>query len=147
VTRNSLAYDLSGELFLRERWREVFGEEAPVVPTIKTTASLEELRETEWSPRFERLMRNRLIMGALRYGRINSPRKLPYDRVTSMIGRLSEFRETRNKELLVDVANLALLEFEEGTGHFAAFDEREHVSAIDERDERLPADPRSSPRR
>ena len=37
--------------------------EAPVT----SGPSLRELRKSEWSPEFERLMRNRLIMGFYRY--------------------------------------------------------------------------------
>lgn len=38
---------------------------------------LTDLERSEWSPRFERLMRNRLVMGALRYGLIHAPGKRP----------------------------------------------------------------------
>ena len=34
-----------------------------------TPADIDRLEQTEWSPEFERLMRNRLIMGALDTGR------------------------------------------------------------------------------
>ena len=92
---------------------------------------LADLERSEWSPQFERLMRNRLLMGALRYGPIGAPGKPQYDRVRSMIKRLNRYDETGNKEFLVDVANLCLLEFVEchhPTAHFHAIDEHnEHV--------------------
>lgn len=94
------------------------------------TVSLVELQKSEWSFEFEKLMRNRLIMGALRYGRIGAKNKPKYDRVTSMIKRLNKYQETGNKEFLVDVANLCLLEFEEchhPTAHFNSIDDGEHV--------------------
>ena len=87
---------------------------------------LEALQETEWSPEFEGLMRRRLIMGAFRYGRLRDSRKPPYDRVVDMQRRLTQYVLTKNKELLVDVANLALLEFEEGDGCFLVVDDGEH---------------------
>jgi len=91
------------------------------------------LEASEWSTTFERLMRNRLIMGALRYGKIHAPGKPRYDRIPSMLRRLQKYHETGNKELLVDVANLCLLEFEEchhPRAHFrAADDTTEHVEA------------------
>lgn len=86
---------------------------------------LPELEETEWSSEFERLMRNRLIMGAIRYGLLGDPNKPQYDRVEYMRRKLKEYEESGNMECLVDVANLALCEFVEGTHpnrHFAAVD-------------------------
>lgn len=93
--------------------------------------SYDVLKETEWSPIFENLMRNRLIMGAIRYGRIGAIGKPQYDRVPSMIKRLQKYSDSGNKEFLVDVANLCLLEFVEcnhPTQHFHAIDEHEHVN-------------------
>lgn len=96
--------------------------------------TLEELKKSEWSPEFEGLMRNRLVMGALRYGKIHQKGKPQYDRVESMIKRLIKYKETGNKEYLVDVANLSLLEFEEcnhPNQHFHSIDEHnEHVKPI-----------------
>jgi hypothetical protein len=79
----------------------------------KAKFTLQQL-EAQWSTQFERLMKNRLMMGAFRYGLINAPNKQLYDRVAGARKRLSQFVETGNLEFLVDVANLALLEFEEG---------------------------------
>lgn len=75
--------------------------------------SAAELYMSQWSPTFEELMRNRLVMGALRYGRIGSPNKPKYDRVKSIVHRAQEYQKTGNKEWLVDIANEALLEFAE----------------------------------
>lgn len=88
------------------------------------------LAASEWSDEFERMMRNRLIMGALRYGLINEEGKPRYDRVGSMKRRLDLYSETGNLEHLVDVANLALMEFEEGrhpNAHFASLDDGHHT--------------------
>lgn len=71
------------------------------------------LRQSEWSDRFEEGMRTRLIMGALRYGRLFAPGKPKYDRVKSIIRRIKAYEETRDKDYLFDVANEALLEFAE----------------------------------
>lgn len=75
---------------------------------------LEILRRTERCPAFERLRENRKIIGAMRYGRLGAEGKPKYDRVSCMIRRLEAYREDRNAEHLVDVANLAELEFVEG---------------------------------
>lgn len=75
---------------------------------------MKSLYASEWSPRFEELMRNRLVMGAMRYGLLHAPGKPSYDRTKGMVKRLEQYRQTGNTEFLVDLANLALLEFEEG---------------------------------
>jgi hypothetical protein len=112
---------------LRERLLVRAGLSEPVLAKY----TLADLERSEWSLAFERLMRNRLIMGALRYGRIHEPGKRKYNRVESMARRLAKYHETGNKELLVDVANLCLLEFEEchhPNAHFHSVDNTtEHV--------------------
>lgn len=95
--------------------------------------TLEELAGTEWSPEFERMMRNRMIMGAIRYGRLGAPGKAQYDRIGSIIERARRYRDTGNDELLVDIANLAQIEYVEGDHpgkHFCPDDDRAHVESI-----------------
>jgi len=92
--------------------------------------SLESLKKTEWSSKFEQLMRNRLIVGAFRYGLINEPGKKRYDRTDSIRQRLDLYNETGNAEHLVDIANLCLMEFEEPNHkrfHFKAQDDVIHA--------------------
>ena len=94
--------------------------------------SLEALRESEWSPRFERLMRNRLIMGAFRYGTFDEKNDSPgrYQYAKDALRRLAAYLDTGNTEILVDVANMCLLEFEFGQHpmrHFRAVDDAEHT--------------------
>lgn len=70
--------------------------------------------EHEWSDQFERLMRNRLMMGALRYGGLRTPSNPGATtdlNVNQMIQRTQRYIETGNAENLVDVANFALAEF------------------------------------
>lgn len=114
-------------MFIRNLWRWATGHR-------EATSVMEHLRETEWSPVFERLMRNRLLFGAMRYGRIGAPGKPQYDRVASCVKRLQQYAETGNKELLVDVANLCLLEFVECAHPLAHFrdagDDVEHVKEV-----------------
>jgi hypothetical protein len=99
----------------------------------KPTYSLSALRSTQWSTHFEQLMRNRLIMGALRYGLLHAIGKPQYDRLKAMKDRLDQYKQTGNDELLVDVANLSLLEFEEGKHplkHWKSQDDSTHVEAV-----------------
>jgi len=119
---------MSKELFTRNAWEWKCGlmESDP-----HSIVTLDELQKTEWSNEFELLMRNRLCMGALRYGRIGANGKPKYNRIDSIIKRMNKFRETGNKEYLVDAANLCLLEFVEcdhPNAHFDAIDDGEHVS-------------------
>ena len=92
--------------------------------------TLKKLRQTEWSPIFEQLMRNRLIVGFYRYGPFKRQNRGTNAVLDSMIKRLKQYRKTGNDELLVDVANLAMKEFAVGTHpkkHFNAVDDGEHV--------------------
>lgn len=92
--------------------------------------SLNQLQSTEWSSLFETLMRNRLIMGAYRYGRMGVKGKPQYDRVQAIRRCIRDYNETGNLECLVDVANLALVEFVEGDHprrNFHAKDDGEHA--------------------
>jgi hypothetical protein len=103
----------TGPVFLHDSWRHHLGR--PPLPTGGgPRLTPDALGESEWSPRFERAMRDRLIMGALRYGLLNSPGKPRYDRLARIAKDLDRYRETGNDEILVDIANHALLEFEEG---------------------------------
>ncbi|MBN8246231.1 MAG: hypothetical protein J0L84_02165 [Verrucomicrobia bacterium] len=104
-------------------------EQAGLVELPTARVSLPDLERSEWSHAFEQLMRNRLIMGALRYGCIGAVGKPDYDRVPSMQKRLAAYAKSGNTELLVDVANLCLLEFVEGRHplrHFHASDDAPH---------------------
>jgi len=95
--------------------------------------SLGELYRSEWSCDFERLMRNRLLMGRYRYGLMQRTEALQYDRVGSAMDRLRKYTEHGNTEHLVDVANLMLLEFEHGphpSKHFMAQDDSRHVEYL-----------------
>lgn len=70
--------------------------------------------QKEWSDEFEQLMRNRLFMGALRYGGLrnpNNPGAKTDLNTAQMLKRTKLYIETGNAEHLVDVANFALAEF------------------------------------
>lgn len=118
------------QFFLHNLWLWKCGlEEVPYDAPNQQTYDLDELSKTEWSDRFEELMRNRLLMGAFRYGRLHDPNKKTYKRVQDAIRRLTQYLETGNDELLVDAANLCLCEFEVGNHpnkHFESVDDGEH---------------------
>jgi len=99
---------------------------------VKTT--LADLRRSEWSPRFEQLMRNRLIMGSFRYQPFAIKRKsFAYNTATEAKKRIDKYIEDGNTEHLVDAANMCLLEFEFGKHthkHFTAIDDGEHATKV-----------------
>ncbi len=93
----------------------------------KAKHKLEDLEKTEWVPLFEKLMRNRLVMGALRYGTLERKRKIghKWDLMGAVEKKAALYNETGNTEYLVDIANYCLLEFECGSHpkkHFKALD-------------------------
>lgn len=98
--------------------------------------SLEELRETQWSGVFEEAMRCRLIMGGIRYGLLGVKGKPQYERSEDIVERAREYQETGNQELLVDIANLALIEFVEGDHPLRHFIARSHTRHTTKRIER-----------
>lgn len=96
----------------------------------KAKFSYEKLKETEWSPRFEKLMRNRLILGSMRYGLLNDPKKPQWDRLSRIEKEVQAYKNDGNLEHLVEIANHALLEFEEGVHpnkHWAPSDDGVHT--------------------
>ncbi len=107
---------------------------AGVIEVQPLTYILEQLRETEWSPYFEQLMRNRLIMGAFRHKRFEENRKAyNYANAEEAIIRINRYQTTGNTEHLVDAANMCLLEFEFGQHpqkHFMSIDDGEHAEMI-----------------
>jgi len=96
---------------------------------------LDLLSVTEWSPEFERLCRNRLIVGAFRYGRLGGPDKWRaaggrrHDLIGGARMKLDLYEQTGNQEHLVDLANYALLEFVHPSrpgAYFHAEDDQRH---------------------
>jgi hypothetical protein len=94
----------------------------------------EVMRDECWSREFEQLMRNRLLMGAFRYGLFSDQRAsgTHYDSVASAIAHLVKYIRTGNSEHLVDAANLCLVEFVRPTqeSHFSAVDDGEHAEKL-----------------
>lgn len=91
---------------------------------------LDSLRGTEWSDRFERLQRNRMLLGGFRYGFLAVLGKPKWSRTLDIEKRINLYIDTGNLEYLVDIANLAMLEFEEGTHpkkYFKASDDGIHT--------------------
>lgn len=99
------------------------------VPT--PVPSLESLQQTEWFPEFEQLMRRRMIMGAFRYGLLVQKWRQNYRMFAYLKQKVESYEQTGNKEFLVDIANMAALEFlypSHPKAHWAPEDDREHCA-------------------
>ena len=98
----------------------------------KPTPTLDEIYRKQWSSEFEQAMRNRMAMGYFRYGWLaDQIGKAKFDNIASIKQRLSLYQENRNREHLVDVANLCLVEFATHPEYpFIAVDDGIHTPAI-----------------
>ena len=113
---------------IRRHLLDSFGISTPV----RRMPSLDVLRTEQWSMEFETLRRNRMIMGAFRYGLLAEQNgRPPYDNIGSLIERARAYQESGNLEHLTDIANLAMVEFAVGRHpkrHFRAMDDNYHAS-------------------
>jgi len=116
--------DYIAQSILRESFLESFGiKRENYLP--KPLPSPDILRKTERNPLFNTYRLNRKIMGALRYGLFNDPKKAVWARITAIEEKISLYKSDGNDEHLLDIANYAELEFTEGQHpkkHFKAID-------------------------
>lgn len=115
--------------FRRNAWRWKCGldEEKPKPPP-----NLKEIEADRWNPKFEKLRKNRMILGWFRYGPIRGNKK-KYANIDSAILRLKKYQETGNSEFLVDAANLCMIEFTQENHpnfHFETVDDGVHTKQI-----------------
>src|SRR6266404_8068010 len=111
--------------FLRQRLLERVGMGEIPQRAIDAQKKFAMLQLSEWSPQFEQLMRNRLIMGAMRYESMSKKKCGEYNFLEEAHRRLGAYDKTGNKEFLVDAANMCLLEFEFPYRPGAYFDNEE----------------------
>lgn len=111
--------------FLRERLLAKAGIFEPLPPA----PTLDEIAKIQSCPQFERYRKNRMIMGFFRYGSLaDQIGKSKYDNVGSIARRLALYNKDRNREHLVDIANLAMIEFATHPDYpFNAVDDGEHT--------------------
>lgn len=94
--------------YLRARLLQQAGVFEPTEPA----PSLDEIARIQSCPQFEEYRKNRMIMGYFRYGSLQSQMgRAKYDNVGSIEKRLLLYRGDKNREHLVDIANLAMIEF------------------------------------
>lgn len=104
---------------------------AGIWPEVPRKLAMSDL-EKEFSGRFVGLMRNRILMGTLRYGQMSMKRYngLHFDQCSDAIRRIRLYQSTGNTEHLVDAANMLMVEFECGVHphkHFNSGDDGEHA--------------------
>jgi hypothetical protein len=128
---NKFAYNATRKPYVDNLWKWKCGlsEQNLSMPgRSQTNIDIAKLADTEWNAEFEQLMRKRLMMGAIRYGKLRDINKPQFARVESAIKRLRAYLSTLNKEYLVDAANLCMVEFvENDNAHFESIDDGEHV--------------------
>jgi hypothetical protein len=91
-----------------------------------------ELERTEWDQRFEQYMRNRLVIGALRYARLHDQNAPAFNSIENARERLALYLQDGNQEHLVDAANLCMIEFCRPTreAHFSPDSDHDHHAKI-----------------
>lgn len=108
--------------------------EKQIRPPSRARPPLESLRKTEWIPLFEQYMRNRLVMGAMRYETFEEKMKgNKYDCLRYIRDKCDEYEKTHNLECLVDLANVAMIEFgapHYPDAHFTPGDDTSHVGTF-----------------
>ena len=109
-----------------EAWPKADG--SGLLPTVAS------LLKSEWVPEFEKLMRNRVLMGAFRYELMAvKAEHFDYDLATEAIERIRRFIKTGNTEYLVDAGNMCMLEFKYSNHpnkHFASEDDGVHAEKV-----------------
>jgi hypothetical protein len=122
---------LTEQWFLRQAWRRSAGLPEEREPTPRP--DLPALQQSQWSSEFESLMRHRLLMGAFRYGTFDEQKHARRNNPEGIERHLREYLETGNAEHLVDIANLALVEFVRPSHknfHFKSIDDGQHHTAL-----------------
>ncbi len=96
------------EEFFADLWNKNRGGKGAIIPDLSI------LEKTEWSAEFERFRKNRMIMGAFRYGLIKDQDFDNYDLTKEISRRLAAYESTGNLDYLFDIANVAMLEYIKG---------------------------------
>ncbi len=96
-------------VFIENSWRNVVGK---TDRRVMERWKLEDAMITEWSPEFEKAMRNRLLIGAYRYGPMRKSGEEDGANAKEAIRRIGRYLKTGKLEGLVDAANFCLVEFD-----------------------------------
>lgn len=129
-------YIPTGPDLLKDLWCRKVGKEEQSPLSIKNQKphpTLVELQRTEWCKEFEDLMRNRLVLGSFRYGRIEEQDYSKYNLPAEIKKRTDRYIDSHNLEHLIDAANICMLAFIHGKRQgekVEAIDDGEHTPEI-----------------
>ena len=118
---------IGGEMTVTEFLRHRLLLAAGLIPKEKAPFegwTYEELRRRECNDNFGEYMDNRIVMGCLRYGKMQSVKPMFYD-LKRARERLDQYEVDGNIEHLIDAANYCRCEFNRGRHplkHFRAID-------------------------
>ena len=112
--------------YLRARLHQ----QAGIFEKTEPSPTLGEIARMQSCPQFEEYRKNRMIMGYFRYGSLQSQiGKAQYDNIESICRRISLYKTDHNREHLVDIANLAMVEFATHPNYpFKASDDGVHAA-------------------
>jgi hypothetical protein len=117
--------------FIKNLWLWKCGK--PEKDIKKKKLNIKDLVKSEWSKEFEILQRNRLLIGAFRYGTFARQDYSKYNLTQEIKNRVERYENDKNLEHLVDAANICQLAFIHGQrlGHkLVAIDDGEHTPEI-----------------
>ena len=71
-----------------------------------------------------------MVMGYFRYGDLHKQPKGKYNNIGSILQRAQAYQLDKNKEHLLDIANIAMVEWVTGGGHFTPIDDGLHTQEV-----------------
>lgn len=113
--------------------RERLLTKAGIIKSSILTPDLDMIGKIQSCPKFEEYRKNRMLMGYFRYGPLVCQiGKAKYDNIGSIEKRIAQYKKDHNREHLVDIANLAMIEFATHPDYpFSSVDDGEHARALE----------------
>lgn len=107
-------------------------QQAGIFESSEAAPSLDAIARMQSCSSFEEYRKNRMIMGYFRYGSLQSQiGRAKYDNIGSIEKRLTIYKSDHNREHLVDIANLAMIEFATHPNYpFKAADDGIHTETL-----------------
>ena len=119
--------DSTVDNFLFDKWTERVQLHENVryeSPPVQSYVSLAEIIKGNWSPEFVQGMQNRMVMGHFRYGPCMTQKGYNYVKYIRTL--CDRYDASKNTEFMIDIANMALIEFKRNPGKFKKTDDGLH---------------------